>query len=288
VNHVYLVLGKRGLLGNAFVSKLSENTPYRVFSFDHSQLDISNKTHVGPVMKYVNPTVVINCAAVNDAEVCEDARAGAFTVNSVGPEILAAECRKIGAKLIHFSSVNVFDGKRTTAYTERCRANPINVHGESKLEGERAIAKTWSDHLIIRPGWVFHYEGDNFVTDWVSRGDMGLNIPVREGKSGSPTYLPDLVEATIELIKADAKGVYHLCNGGAATWERLAETVVSLTKSRSKITTCGKGLKSEKHQSPKHGILSARKYNIKTGKKLRPWGDALKHCLSEMHRLRPE
>jgi len=283
------VFGKNGLLGDAFFEKISSTAPlYKLYAFDHARADISNRTHVAPIFNYIKPTVVINCAAINDVDLCEDAQAGAMTVNAVGPEILAEECEKVGAKLVHISACTVFDGNRTSPYTEKCAAKPINAHGLSKLEGEKGIFGASKDHLIIRPGWCFHYEGDNIVTDWVSRADRRLNIPVHSDCHGSPTYVPDLIDATLALIEVDATGVFHVANSTAATFESFADAVVSLTGGGSKVVGAPKQLEGwSKAPFPKYNVLSTTKYSKETGARMRPWSAALKECLFKMHRFNP-
>lgn len=288
MSHVYILFGKGGLVGNAFASRLGDTVaPYRLFCFDRPKADISNKAHVSPLFKFIKPTIVINCAAVNDIEMCEEARTGAFTVNSVGPEVLAAECKKHGAKLVHISACTVFDGKRSSPYGERCATAPLNVHGQSKLEGERAAARAWTDILTIRPGWAFNYEGSNPVTEWIALADRNKRIVVPGGHHGSPTYLPDMVDAVLDLINKDAKGVYHIANGEAASWESFAAAVVTLSGARTGVVPAPGELKTFRAPMPRHSVLSTRKYSTLTGKKMRPWLEALKECLFEMHRYKP-
>jgi dTDP-4-dehydrorhamnose reductase len=289
VSNVYMLFGKDGLVGRALLSRLEDgNPPYRVFAFDRPKADISNKSHVSPLVKYIKPTVVFNCAGVNDAEMCQDAPSGAFAVNAVGPDVLARECAKIGAKLIHISAADVYDGKRTAPYSERCKPAPINVLGQSKLEGEKAIAAACDNHLIIRPGWAFHYEGENPLTDWIANADRRLKITVCGNYHGSPTYVPDLVDGVMDLVREDARGVFNVANGEAATWESFAQAVVELTKTRAKVQQASETMKQwYRAPVPAYSVLSTKKYSAATGKKMRTWVEALKECLFEMHRYRP-
>ncbi len=283
-----MLFGRDGLIGSALLRRLEEgNAPYRVFAFDRPRADISNKNHIIPIMKYVKPTVVFNCAGVNDAEMCQDAPKGAFAVNAVGPEVLAVECNKIGAKLVHVSSCNVYDGKKKIPYSERCQAKPVNILGKSKLEGEKAIAATCPDHLILRPGWAFHYEGENPLTEWISNVDRRLKLTVGDA-SGSPTYVPDLVDGILSLVESDAKGIFNFANAEAATWESFAQAVVELTKTKARVSPASETLKQwYRAPMPEHTVLSMKKYSIATGKKTRSWVEALKECLFEMHRFKP-
>jgi len=279
------MFGSAGLLGRAMFERLCEVTPeHRIFPFDHTHADISNKQHVKELVRYIEPTTVINCASISTPELCENAQAGAFETNSVGPKILAEECDRIGAKLVHFSTCSVFKGDRYRPYSERCKPSPVNAYGLSKLEGERSIQDIMSDYLIIRPGWIFHADAPNFLLDWVDRIDRRLTVTVDADVHGSPVFAMDLIDATKELIDRDAKGVYHVANSQAATWESLSDAFVQLIKGTGRIRAkeVSQGL-----EIPKYTVLSTKKYKSFTGISMRPWTYALKQCLFYMERYKP-
>lgn len=279
----YMLFGIGGLLGNAVYARLCEKTTdYRIFSFDHIRADITNREHIEPLFAYVRPTVVINCAAINDVEICEQAKEGAFRVNFIGPQILAEECDKYHAKLVHVSAATVFDGKHCHPYSERSRTDPLTIHGKSKLEGEKAIMDAMGNYLIIRPGWCFHSDGNNPITDWISRVERGLNVPVMTDCHVSPTYVPDLIDAVFELLDRDAKGIFHVANADAATCMSFAETMAGLAKLNANLTNIKLPF-----AFPKYMVLSTKKYSLTTSGRLRPWGDALRQCLFNMHRYKP-
>jgi dTDP-4-dehydrorhamnose reductase len=285
-----MIFGASGILGSAFLSKFSSSNynRHRIFAFDHSKADITNPAHIGPLMEYVRPSVVINCAALNDEDLCQDAKTGAFLVNARGPRFLAEACHSYGAKLVHFSSPTVFDGEKATPYSENDCTRPVNIHGQSKISGEAAIAEVLNDHLIIRPGWIFHYEGANCVDTWVARAERQEDVAVLENHYGSPSFAPDIVEGVIELISRDARGVFHVANMDAASEESFCEAVLSLAHLRSNILTVSqKSQKWLKAPTPKYTVLSTKRYSVVTGKPMRPWIDALKHCLFSMNHYRP-
>lgn len=282
---VYMLLGAGGLLGAAFQTKLSGNVErHRIYAFDHSQADIVDPNQINPLLEYVRPTVLINLAAVNDEDICEEAKAGAFKVNCRGPQILAELCKKYGIKLIHFSSATVFDGVRTSPYSEKHPLAPINVHGQSKMSGEIAIKENTDDYLIIRPGWIFNFEGNNCMTQWMDLADKGEDIPVLDDMYGSPTYVPDLVDATLELISRDAKGIFHFANMDCVTMQGFAEAAVALSQTKAKVTPIGRDTQHWfKAPTPSYTALSTKKYSQTTGLEIRRWIDALKQCLFNMN-----
>jgi dTDP-4-dehydrorhamnose reductase len=282
-----MILGVNGLIGDACYHRLCEKTTdYRIFAFDHARADITNRRHIEPLMEYIQPTVVVNCAAVNDQEMCEQAKDGAFSVNASGPAILAEQCLKYGAKLVHFSSSTVFDGKRCTPYTEKCRPAPLSTHGKSKLEGEKAIAKVLPNHLIIRSGWCFHFAGQNPVTEWLSNAERGMEV-VTGGQRGSPTFVPDLVDGMIKLVEKDAMGTFHFANSDAATWGTFAEAVSSISRLPGKMVEPGQLRTAVMVAQPDYAVLSSKKYSETVMERPRPWMEALKQCLFQMDRYKP-
>jgi dTDP-4-dehydrorhamnose reductase len=283
------MFGVGGIIGNSMYLKLSAMVPStRLFAFDHPRADISNPAHIAPLVNYIKPTVIVNCAGINDLELCEDNKDGAIMANTVGPRVLAAECAKRGIKLIHFSSPHVFDGKAVTPYTEKSRPSPVNAHGRSKLDGELAIIKSTDNFLIIRPGWVFGEDGESCITDWIAKAERGLNVPVMEDLHGSPTHAGDMVNATIDLMEGNKTGIFHVCNAEAATYESFARETMAISQLKDTVTPSSAKLR-RWYKAPRGRrlVLSSKKYSIATGKPMRPWKDALRECLFNMHHYRP-
>ena len=284
-----MIFGCEGILGSAFYTKLSAtSSTYRVFNFNHKMADITDQTHVNQLLEYIRPTAVINCAAVNDEDICQDAKAGAFSVNSRGPKNIAEACKKYGAKMVHFSSASVFNGHHCLPYSESHDAVPVNILGQSKISGEEAIKESCEDHLIIRPGWVFSFQSPSCIPFWINQAERSETISVLDDTHGSPTYVIDIVDATIDLLSHDAKGVFHFANSDAASRQSFAEAVLSLSKLKTKIVA----VKPEsqtffKAPVPRYTVLSTKKYSQLVNKETRSWVDALKHCLFNMQRYKP-
>lgn len=286
---VYMVFGAEGILGEAFLSKLNGMiSSNRIFDFAHLEADITDANQINPIMEYVRPSIVINCAAVNDEDICQEAKQGAFQVNGRGPEILAEACKKYGSKLIHFSSPMVFDGIHMLPYTERHSCRPTNILGQSKVAGEQAIKEIMDDYLIIRPGWVFSYRDPSCVATWISQAERGEDIAVLDMQSGSPTYVVDLVEAALDLVYHDARGIYHFANADAATRQSFAEAVLGITQIKAKVVSVSPDTQRFfKAPMPQYTVLSTKKYRQCVNKEIRSWLDALKHCLFNMRRYKP-
>lgn len=280
----YMMFGIGGLLGNSLYVRLSSMTAgYRVFAFDRPRCNIADVREVGPLMQYVKPTIVFNCAGISDLDVCEVATEAAAAANAGGPRVLAAEARKIGAKIVHFSSPYVFDGKRSIPYSEKCAVNPINSQGRSRWQGELAVASENPDHLIIRPGWLFGEDGECHVTNWLKKADLHQEVPVWD-ETGSPTYVMDLVSATLDLVNRKERGVFHIANSNGASWQTFAREALMLAGLED--TTKVVPTQSLRMNIPANVTLSHTKYTQKTGAKIRDWHVALRECLTNLKRLR--
>src|SRR6266581_8158383 len=156
-----VILGTGGRLGAALVCEYGDE--YDVTGFNHAQLDLSNLDDVRGKLRALSFDVLINAAAFTNVDLCETERDRAYLINGEAPALLANICRDKGAKLIHFSTDYVFDGKKRTPYTEDDEANPISVYGASKLAGEKNVLAAENRHLVVRVSWVFGPDRPSFI-----------------------------------------------------------------------------------------------------------------------------
>lgn len=285
---VYAIFGLGGIIGNALLKRLSDSRKvedYRIFAFDHSRVDVMDPTHLFPVMEYVKPTIVFNCASISDPELCEDVKKGALNVNKGGAALISIACAQHRAKMVHFSTWGVFGGDTDKINNERTRAAPINVYGKTKLAGEQSVFERSKEALVIRAGWVFGEEGGP-VGPWVDLAERRMRVQVRRDKVISPTYVNDLVDAALDLAGKRVKGVYHVANDDPVTMEEFARAVLS---------TCGldenlvEALDDSRFKAPfpRNSALLCHKYRRAMRSSMRPWRDALKECLFNMNRYSP-
>ena len=156
-------------------------------------------------------------------------------VNAVAPGVLAEEAKRIGALLVHFSSVFVFDGCKAGAYVEQDRPNPVNAYGLSKLRGEQAIAAVGGDHLILRASWVYDTEGrDDFVLTMLRLAAEQDGLQVVDDQVGSPTWARPIAEAAVQalvLVRAmkAAPGIYNLAATGSVSRHEFTARLLDLT-----------------------------------------------------------
>jgi dTDP-4-dehydrorhamnose reductase len=156
-------------------------------------------------------------------------------VNAVAPGVLAEEARRLGALLVHYSSVYVFDGTKSTPYVETDTPNPINEYGRTKLLGEQAIAAAGGDHLILRASWVYDVRARNFVLTMLKLAQTRNALHVVDDQLGSPTWAHALALATCVLLRdvADAKaaaGIYNLAALGGVNRYDFTKCMLDLTR----------------------------------------------------------
>lgn len=218
-----LIIGATGTLGNAFARLCAlRYIPYRLLS--RKDLDITDPDAVYKVIKYHKPWAVINAAGYAKVDDAERKPALCYQVNTYGPAILAEACRRLDVQLVTFSSALVFDGNTRTPYLESDKMYPLSVYGTSKAEAERKVLKVFPEALIIRTSAFFGpWDQQNFLTTALRVIMQGQPFSVADNIHVSPTYIPDLVNACLDLLIDHESGVWHLTNGGTVTWSELAK-----------------------------------------------------------------
>jgi dTDP-4-dehydrorhamnose reductase len=217
-----LVTGGSGTLGAAFARVCAERD-IAVHLTTRRELDIADPESVVEVLDRVQPWAVVNAAGfvrVDDAERDGDR---CLRENRDGAVILADACQRRGLALATFSSDLVFDGGQRRPYVERDRTRPLCLYGVSKAEAERAVLERCRTALVVRTSAFFGpWDEANFVECALRALDSSLSFDAAEDEVVSPTYVPDLVHATLDLLIDRAHGIWHLANDGAVTWAELA------------------------------------------------------------------
>jgi len=193
-----------------------------VIALDRTRLDLSRPESIRQAMAEIQPDLVVNAGAYTAVDKAESEPELANAVNGIAPGILAEECEKLGASLIHFSTDYVFDGSHGSAYLETDSTNPLGTYGKSKLAGEEAIRQAGNRHIIIRTSWVYGNGGKgNFVKTMLRLGKEREEIRVVADQIGSPTWTGDLAEAIsqiIPLLGSETFGTYQYTNSGVCSW----------------------------------------------------------------------
>ena len=223
-----VITGGSGRLGAAMVRAFASGH-HPVACPGHADLDITRPDRVRAVVARLRPDVIINCCAYNAVDAAEADPASAYAVNARGPAALAAAAADTGAVLVHFSTDFVFDGEASTPYREDAPTNPISVYGASKLAGEDAV-RTLPAHYILRVSSLFGgrgIHGQRATVDYIAGTLLaGGTVRAQVDRWVTPSYVPEVIEATRLLVEGDAPfGTYHCVSSGAATWHDLASAI---------------------------------------------------------------
>lgn len=186
------------------------------------QLDITDKAAVEKVITEINPDVVVHCAAWTAVDMAEDddkvekVRA----INASGTDHIAQVCKKLDCKMVYISTDYIFDGQGTEPWQPDCKDyKPLNVYGQTKLEGELAVASALSKFFIVRIAWVFGKNGKNFIKTMLNLGKTHPQLRVVNDQIGTPTYTYDLARLLVDMIETEKYGYYHATNeGGYISW----------------------------------------------------------------------
>jgi dTDP-4-dehydrorhamnose reductase len=220
-----LIIGKNGTLGKAF-AKICEDRSINYWLVSRNEADISEPEAVERLIEKHKPWAVINAAGYVRVDEAETDTAACHRDNSTGPLNLAQSCRKHSIQLINFSSDLVFDGKKLTAYVESDLPNPLNVYGRTKAQAELDLQKEYSSSLIIRTSAFFGpWDEYNFVHAVRRALSQYETFTAANDLYISPTYVPHLVNASLDILIDREKGIWHLANKGSLTWAEFAQLV---------------------------------------------------------------
>ncbi|MBQ3305944.1 dTDP-4-dehydrorhamnose reductase [Candidatus Saccharibacteria bacterium] len=276
---VMLELEKRGYEAIGSDRAGDENAPFKVVP-----LDITDKEKVHELLKELKPDAVVHCAAWTAVDAAEDEEniPKVRAVNVDGTKNIAEACKEIDAKMVYISTDYVFDGQGTDPWQpDDKNYAPLNVYGQSKLDGELAVANTLDKYFIVRIAWVFGKNGNNFVKTMVNVGKTHDEVRVVDDQIGTPTYCPDLARLLVDMIETDKYGYYHATNeGGYISWADFTKEIFKQAGINSKVTpvtTAEYGL--SKAARPFNSRLDKSKLKENGFEPLPTWQDALARYL---------
>jgi dTDP-4-dehydrorhamnose reductase len=222
-----LVTGANGTLGRAF-GRLCDARGLPVYLASRKDLDISNVARVDTLLRGVRPWAVINAAGYVRVDDAESEQAACWQANVAGAVTLAAACRRRGIPLLTFSSDLVFDGALTRPYTEYDAVQPLNVYGRSKAAAEARVRAVLPSALVIRTSAFFGpWDAHNFAAAAVTTLAKGHHFEASADNVVSPTYVPDLVNASLDLLIDGETGLWHLANAGSLSWYAFAQVLAT-------------------------------------------------------------
>src|SRR5437016_2188408 len=281
-----VIVGAGGRLGAALGREYQRD--YAVTSFERIQLDLVQLDRVRSALSKAKFDLLINCAALTNVDYCESHREEAFVVNAEAPRLLAQIANEKSAKLIHFSTDYVFDGKKTAPYTEEDKAIPLSVYGESKPEGERRVLDVSSQHLVVRLSWVFGPDKPSFIDQIIQRARENEAVTAVADKFSSPSYTIDVASWLRLAIDKNANGILHLANNGGCSWQEWAQYAIDVCRNLAIPLKAdrvgGVSLADMKHfvaQRPPSTPLSPPKFAALVGVEPRHWRAAVAEYISD-------
>lgn len=248
-------------------------------------LDITDKNAVNRVLTEIRPDAVVHCAAWTAVDAAEDNEELVRRVNADGTRYIAEACKAIDSKMLYLSTDYVFDGEGTTPWDPDCKTyKPLNVYGQTKLEGELAVSSVLDKYFIVRIAWVFGLNGKNFIKTMINVGKTHSEVRVVSDQVGTPTYTYDLSRLLVDMCESDKYGYYHATNeGGYISWYDFCVEIYrqyGLDTKVIPVTTAEYGL--SKAKRPFNSRLDKSKL-VKNGfTPLPDWKDALKRYLIKL------
>ena len=258
-----------------------------VCSMAYIPMDITNGDMVQQVLMEVQPDVVIHCAAWTAVDLAEDEdkQEKVRAINAGGTQNIANVCKKLNCKMVYISTDYVFDGQGEMPWEPDCKDYaPLNVYGQTKLEGELAVAGTLEKFFIVRIAWVFGFNGNNFIKTMLNVGKKYETLRVVNDQVGTPTYTLDLSRLLVDMIETEKYGYYHATNeGGFISWYDFACEIfrqAGYTNTVIPVTTAEYGL--SKAARPFNSRLDKSKLVEAGFQPLPTWQDALARYLKEI------
>ncbi len=258
-----------------------------VCTMPYSPMDITNADSVTETITRADPDVVVHCAAWTAVDLAEEPEnlEKVRAINAAGTQNIANVCKKLGCKMIYISTDYVFDGQGDTPWDPDCKDyKPLNVYGQTKLEGELAVSQTLDKYFIVRIAWVFGKNGNNFIKTMLNVGKKYDTLRVVMDQVGTPTYTLDLSRLLVDMAESEKYGYYHATNeGGFISWYDFACEIfrqAGYTTKVNPVTTEEYGL--SKAARPFNSRLSKEKLSQAGFQRLPTWQDALSRYLEEI------
>jgi dTDP-4-dehydrorhamnose reductase len=222
-----------------------------------AELDITDESSIAAALERHRPWAVINTAGFVRTWEAEEKTDECFRINATGPELLGRACKLHGIPLVTFSSDLVFDGKLGRPYVEPDEPAPKCAYGRSKADAEARLMAIDADALIVRTSAFFGpWDRHNFLFNTIEQLRRGEEVLASDRTIVSPTYVPDLVHAALDLLLDGESGIWHLSNQGAVSWHELAREVADFARlDRRKVRTSEAADRADTSLTSTRGLL---------------------------------
>ncbi|NBA85270.1 dTDP-4-dehydrorhamnose reductase [Emticicia sp. CRIBPO] len=280
-----LVLGASGQLGHC-LKKVAEERNFEGMIYpDEKEANILDKELLEKLFAREQPDFVINCAAYTAVDKAEDEVDLCRRVNAEGAENVAKACAAHGAALVHVSTDFIFKGDVTGVLSEDDPAEPVNIYGLTKLEGEAAVIGALDKHFILRTSWLYSEYGNNFVKTMLRLGKERDELGVIVDQVGTPTYAIDLAGAILDIIQSGEAhyGVYHYSNEGVASWFDFARAVFDISSTEVKLKPVKTSEYVTKAVRPAYSVMDKSKIKSTFGIHVPYWRESLEVCIGRLN-----
>jgi len=278
-----LIIGAAGQLGQC-LKAVAEKRGIALILPSEQDADILKPELLATLFEKERPKYVINCAAYTAVDKAEDERDLAKAINETGAANLAKACKDNGAILIHVSTDFVFAGDTVKLLKEDDFAEPINVYGQTKLDGELAISTILKEFYILRTSWLYSEYANNFVKTMLKLGNERDDLGIIADQVGSPTYAIDLASAIFDIIlsrKTDY-GIYHYSNEGVISWYDFATAIFQISNTTVKVNPIPSSAYPTKARRPSFSVMDKSKIKSTFNLAIPYWRDSLEKCIKKL------
>ncbi len=290
-----LIVGATGQLGTELQRNFAGTGP--LVAVDREVVNLTVPDQIRSIVRSVQPDVILNSAAYTAVDRAESEQETAMAINAEAPRILAEEALRSNALLVHYSTDYVFDGSKTSPWTENDATGPLNFYGASKLAGEEAIRNVGGRYLIFRTSWVYGPHGKNFLLTMLRLGRERDSLSIVDDQFGGPTSSIELAHATRAIVDGvvagkfgaaeDWAGLYHMTCGGTTTWYGFTEAIFAragalLDGKRPHVTPITSEEYPTPARRPRHSVLANEKLASRFGIRLRAWETALDAVIEQL------
>jgi dTDP-4-dehydrorhamnose reductase len=284
-----LVIGAGGQLGQCLKAVAADRKISEVRFADENEANILDTAGLERLFNLEKPTHVINCAAYTAVDLAEDQQDLAKAINETGAANLAHACKNTNATLIHISTDFVFEGNLVKLLTEQDVAHPISVYGQTKLDGEKAIASILDNYFILRTSWLYSPYANNFVKTMLKLGAERDELNIIADQVGTPTYAIDLANAIYDIILTNQQsyGIYHYSNEGVTSWYDFAQAIFSISQMPVKVHPIPSSAYPTKAKRPSFSVMDKSKIKATFQLHVPHWRDSLVNCLQQLHNQLP-
>jgi dTDP-4-dehydrorhamnose reductase len=262
---------------------------------DTERLDLADPVATRDLVRRAAPDIIVNPAAYTLVDKAEDETDLARKLNALAPGVLAEEAARRGALLVHYSTDYVFDGQAGRPYTEDYPPSPVNVYGQTKLEGEQAIQASGASYLLLRTSWLYGPRGNNFLRTVLRLARSQRDLRIVDDQRGAPTWARQVAEATAQILaqagacgddwRKEHTGIYHLTASGSTTWYGFARAILDRARpagSAVRLAPIATADYPTRATRPPFSVLNCSKAAAHFHLELSPWESQLARVLEEV------